>query len=308
MVELHFLPLIIFGLLLPLSFSAFHHSLPRWDDAEPASPPTTSRSSSTSSPSPSPPSTPPGAATFPTGFHQHPALRFCDANPFLNGIDRTRLRSLEANEWTEWQSTRLERSIGLSEGVGIGLAGFLASGRREAMYADWHNDACSVGVAGLNTSVRYFAPVDSMLPCPTPLRLYGAFDSKMGWSDTGKWLCQAEEALNRPQSVVYSLGSNNQFDFEDSVLSAFPNTRVYTFDCTSDPPPQPIPRLTFDRVCLGSRDEVVRQTGQFKTLRSIMSSHQHDTIHLLKMVSSHMPSHHRIRSHLIAPASHLFCH
>ena len=37
------------------------------------------------------------------------------------------------------------------------------------------------------------------------------------------------------RNVIYSLGSNDQFDFVDSMIAAT-KCEIHTFDCTSRPP------------------------------------------------------------------------
>ena len=54
-----------------------------------------------------------------------------------------------------------------------------------------------------------------------------------------------------PGCVIYSLGSNNEWDVEEAMLAETP-CEVFTFDCTSEPPAKPMgPRLHFEKTCLG---------------------------------------------------------
>jgi len=53
--------------------------------------------------------------------------------------------------------------------------------------------------------------------------------------------------------IVYSLGSNNQFGFEDIVSTSTPCT-TWTFDCTSSPPTHSIARMHFEAACLGPEE------------------------------------------------------
>ena len=47
--------------------------------------------------------------------------------------------------------------------------------------------------------------------------------------DGGKWLC--DELLQKDECVVFSLGSNGQYDFERALLKQT-KCKIYTFDCT----------------------------------------------------------------------------
>ena len=95
--------------------------------------------------------------------------------------------------------------------------------------------------------------------------------------DGGKWLCG--QAALTPGCIIYSLGSNNEWDFEVAVLAETP-CEVFTFDCTSNPPPPDIatPRLHFERVCLGHGGG-----DTFRTLGELAAARGHATISLLKM-------------------------
>lgn len=61
----------------------------------------------------------------------------------------------------------------------------------------------------------------------------------------------SSSAASRSACIVYSLGSNNQFGFEGSV-SLDTSCETWTFDCTSAPPTQSIPRVHFEPLCMGS--------------------------------------------------------
>lgn len=62
--------------------------------------------------------------------------------------------------------------------------------------------------------------------------------------DGGKWLCQ--DLLERDECVVFSLGSNGQYDFEEALLKETPCT-IYTFDCT------------YDGISLGARHKYIKK-------------------------------------------------
>lgn len=112
-----------------------------------------------------------------------------------------------------------------------------------------------------------------VVPC-LPLTRLGAGETR---GDGGKWLC-GQKALT-PGCVIYSLGSNNEWDFEIALLAETP-CDIFTFDCTSNEPPADVahPRLHFERVCLGHSGG-----DDFRTLGELAASRGHSTISLLKM-------------------------
>ena len=106
--------------------------------------------------------------------------------------------------------------------------------------------------SGLNHSHTRFAFLGPVLPqiC-REIRSVGEGDEekRMCWSD----------ALLRPGCAVFSVGSNNQFMYEEEMAKQTP-CHIHTFDCTvrnPRPPSQLAGRLTFHRLCLGSQKEVV---------------------------------------------------
>jgi hypothetical protein len=67
--------------------------------------------------------------------------------------------------------------------------------------------------------------INNTIYCKDPTRFGNEFDG-------GKILCGlGKEILENPNCIVYSIGSNNDFSFEEAVLK---NTKcsVWTFDCT----------------------------------------------------------------------------
>ena len=102
--------------------------------------------------------------------------------------------------------------------------------------------------------------------------------------DGGKYICGIELIPNAPEQpcVVYSIGSNNQWDFEESLYDKT-NCSVFTFDCTCDGsnlPPRIKDRVFFNNICLGKDDSTDRETH--KSLSSLMKMHDHSYVTLLK--------------------------
>jgi len=83
--------------------------------------------------------------------------------------------------------------------------------------------------------------------------------------------------------VVYSLGSNDQFDFEDAVLQKS-NCSVHTFDCTSKPPPKQLShRHHFHDICIGaSTSGSAKLRFNFKPLQQVMSELGHSRLSAMK--------------------------
>lgn len=96
--------------------------------------------------------------------------------------------------------------------------------------------------------------------------------------DGGKVLCALAE-LHAP-CVIYSLGSNLNFDFELSMLNNTP-CEIFTFDCTVNVAalPQLSPRIHFHAICLGEDDAAAKS----KSLASLMYQFGHKELALLKM-------------------------
>ena len=109
-----------------------------------------------------------------------------------------------------------------------------------------------------------FEPTASCGPHGEGLRRVG------GDGDGGKLVC-GMESYDVPGCVVYSLGSNNNFAFEEGVAAATRHCAIEIFDCTIDEAHIPAAiagRAHFHPWCLGPRNEVVKGR-EFKTLSAI---------------------------------------
>lgn len=96
--------------------------------------------------------------------------------------------------------------------------------------------------------------------------------------DGGKWLCGLETFGEG--CIVFSLGSQGQYDFENSMLGNTP-CEVHTFDCTFDGHSQG-PRHHYHKLCLGS-PEKASEDALFVTLTQAMKMLDITTMSLLKM-------------------------
>ena len=120
----------------------------------------------------------------------------------------------------------------------LGEAGLLAS-------LNARNNTAKIG-HGLHChgGCRFLWPLHlgyDVLPCPEPLSTrFGCNNDTQDntWCDDGKWTCglqRIHQASNKLHSqrrcVAFSLGSNNQWGFESSLLQRT-SCRTHTFDCT----------------------------------------------------------------------------
>jgi len=103
-------------------------------------------------------------------------------------------------------------------------------------------------------------------------------------ADTSKQICGIE-SLKAP-CVVYSIGGNNKWQFEQGVLEHTP-CHVHTFDCTGGISRFNVPsheRLHFHYICLGDKNKPASETmGEIWTLDKMQTSLNHSRIDLLKM-------------------------
>lgn len=99
----------------------------------------------------------------------------------------------------------------------------------------------------------------------------------------GYHACGVDEAASGAGGcIVYSLGSNNVFHFEDAVV-AKTNCTVHTFDCTSHPPRGALaahPRFHFHPTCVGQSRAVAERS--FKPLSVIMAELGHAHVSIIK--------------------------
>lgn len=101
------------------------------------------------------------------------------------------------------------------------------------------------------------------------LNLKPSSDVNLIFPLAGKWVCNPyriqEMARSRKQKcVVFSIGSNNDFSFEEAILQDIPECEVHTFDHTINPSHVPA-GVKFHRWGLGTRNE-----GNVKTLSTML--------------------------------------
>ncbi|KAI3432632.1 hypothetical protein D9Q98_004178 [Chlorella vulgaris] len=129
-----------------------------------------------------------------------------------------------------------------------------------------------------NGSSRYDL-FDPIIQCPS-----GGLQRIGSSGEGGKFLCM-ETIAETPNCVVYSIGSNGQFDFEASILSST-NCSVHTFDCTYNGSSINNERHSYHKICVGRSTETRSSaTGslQFMSLADITQMLGHSKVDLLKM-------------------------
>lgn len=82
-----------------------------------------------------------------------------------------------------------------------------------------------------------------------------------GEGDFEKRVCSLQSAINQTDGcVIISIGSNNQWSFEEAVFSKAPGCVIHTFDCTvsadADPPEYIRSRVTLHRYCIGASSDL----------------------------------------------------
>ena len=97
--------------------------------------------------------------------------------------------------------------------------------------------------------------------------------------DGHKYACGLSHIHTKP--VVYSFGSNNQQDFEMSILSYRPDSQVFTYDINHRHlPKKRDKRITYAAIGLGPR---AKANDRMKLLHEIMRDNQHLYVDILKI-------------------------
>ena len=122
-----------------------------------------------------------------------------------------------------------------------------------SLFRTWQNSAVSWQIVG-----RYICPACLIIVSQASLAVGAAHIS--GTGDEQKRLCR--EPTRRQRSVLFSIGSNDQWGFELAALESGDFDAVHAFDCTLPGPPKKIPpsitqRVHFHAVCLGATSSVV---------------------------------------------------
>ncbi|KXS19255.1 hypothetical protein M427DRAFT_472686 [Gonapodya prolifera JEL478] len=100
--------------------------------------------------------------------------------------------------------------------------------------------------------------------------------------DGGKWICVVPKT---EPCIIYSLGSNGDFSFEDAMhAESGGKCQIWTFDCTSTEPPATHSYINFRPWCLSDVDNAGVTYGRiYKTFESIVTELGHNAVDILKM-------------------------
>jgi hypothetical protein len=195
-------------------------------------------------------------------------LQWCKENPFLKAYDQRLVSNLD-KKWNVWNQNQFSQTFNY-------LKTYAQSSGKQ-----------------LDGFTEVLNPTVDPLPCPynnNTMKLYGSADG------SGKLLCGLETLLLNDTCLVYSLGSNNYFDFEEAMLSNTSCT-IHTFDCTSSPPKKAHNRLHFHKICLGEDSPLQNylfpnkpikkaddsSSNNFMKFDQILKMLKHNRVHVLKM-------------------------
>jgi hypothetical protein len=106
------------------------------------------------------------------------------------------------------------------------------------------------------------------------------FEQRIGIGDGSKWVCDPHkfQSINSPRPLIYSFGSNNNFDFEKAIKQKLPKSEIHTFDQNLYVCPHNV--CTFHQLRVGNG----RHDGS-KSLQMILDSlnHRRRDIDILKV-------------------------
>jgi hypothetical protein len=109
------------------------------------------------------------------------------------------------------------------------------------------------------------AKPEEEITCDGHLKPFGIFEERDGGEDP-KLLCwdsHVQKEEKEAGCVIISVGSNNQFSFEEAMVKDS-TCHLHTFDCTVADPTPPASlngRMTYYNFCLDERDWVNPETG-----------------------------------------------
>lgn len=101
--------------------------------------------------------------------------------------------------------------------------------------------------------------------------------------DGHKFACGVHRIKSSP--IVYSFGSNQQQDFEESILAYRPDSRIFTFDIAESHLPENAhrnPKITYTATGLGPANDIAGMP-KMMLIRELMKQHGHTYIDVLKV-------------------------
>lgn len=116
-----------------------------------------------------------------------------------------------------------------------------------------------------------------------------SLDGSPGKRDGEYTVCYLD-ALDYPECLVYSIGANNMYAFEDTLLVKT-GCQVHTFDCTKPYERKSTNRHTLHLTCLGDKGSVAGKLsaevnalgGKIEVLEDVMKELRHTHVDLLKI-------------------------
>ncbi|CAF2999325.1 unnamed protein product [Rotaria sp. Silwood2] len=103
------------------------------------------------------------------------------------------------------------------------------------------------------------------------------FEQRLGINgDGGKWICDVYRLKQLKSCLIYSLGSNGEFSFENETKLYLPNCDIHTFD---------MKEFNCTNICTFHKVKIGNGLNGTKTLRMIMSelNHSQRTLDILKI-------------------------
>jgi hypothetical protein len=141
-----------------------------------------------------------------------------------------------------------------------------------------------------------FFPFEPMAGCKDIQEVGRQKNLRRHFDDTSKMVCGLNELMAAPNCIIYSIGGNNQWEFEQDLLLRT-NCHIHTFDCTGPRPRFQVPqheRLHFHHKCLDAKPWVPSEPcneespadsmcGPHETLQQLQAGLGHERLDLLKM-------------------------
>ncbi len=154
------------------------------------------------------------------------------------------------------------------------------------VYKNKSRNLCTTDRAGCKVAAENRRPPEPLgfekydmftpyLGCPHGQQLQRVGDA----SDGGKWIC-TDLLRHKKDCVVFSLGSNGNYDFERAVLAST-ECNIYTFDCTYNGTSQG-PRHEYIQKCIGTASKEASDTT-YTTLAHAVNAAGFTSIDLLKI-------------------------
>jgi hypothetical protein len=103
------------------------------------------------------------------------------------------------------------------------------------------------------------------------------FEQRLGLNgDGGKWICDVYRLKQSKSCLIYSLGSNGEFSFENETKRYLPHCDIHTFDMRD---------FNCTEICTFHKVRIGNGTDNTKTLRMLMSdlNHQGRKLDILKI-------------------------